>query len=829
MNINFSLEDVINEDTNVFPLFSEEDEKLFENEVIPSILPILPLRNTILFPGIIIPITVGREKSMTVVKQCYKSKKPIGVLTQKDDSIENPDTNDLYKIGTLARILRTLNMPDGSITILVQGIKRFIVEDYIETEPYYKAQVSEYQTNDYNPEIRKSKNFKALIVSLKEISSTIIKSSNSPQEANFALKNIESSIFLLNFLDSTLNISISEKQAHLELVDVEERAKLVLAALNKEFQIIKLKNQIQNKVKNELDKQQREYILNQQLKTIQTELGGTPSDKALQDLKKKAKLKKWNKETKDLFEKEFEKLERTNNMSPDFSVQLNYLELFVDLPWNTYTKDNFDLNHARKILEKDHFGLEKVKERILEYIAVLKLKNDMKSPILCLLGPPGVGKTSLGKSVATAMNRKYIRMSLGGLHDESELRGHRKTYIGAMPGRIIQNIRKVKSANPIFILDEIDKVSGMNMQGDPSAALLEILDPEQNNSFYDNYLETTFDLSKVLFFATANSISTVHPALRDRMEIIDITGYLLEEKIQIAKKHLIPKLLEEHGIKAQHLNINNKTIEVLIEEYTRESGVRALEKALAKIIRHRAAQVSMNEDFNKILSIKEMREIMGIPIFQKDKISNNDIAGVVTGLAWTPVGGEILFIESVLSKGKGELTMTGSLGDVMKESATIAFEFLKSHADELKIDYQIFENCHIHIHVPEGATPKDGPSAGITMLTSLYSLLTQQKVRKDIAMTGEITLRGEILPVGGIKEKILAAKRSKINEIVMCEDNRKDIEDIQATYIEGMTFRYYKNMIEALHYTVLDKQVHNAKNLSALWISNSTTTKNQLN
>ena len=807
-------DDVLNEEASIFPLFTDDDEKLFEGELIPETLPILPLKNTVLFPGVIIPITVGRDKSIRLVKHYYKLKQNIGVIAQKDDTVESPKIEDFYSVGTLTRILKTLNMPDGSTTIIVQGLKRFQIEHFLQCDPYHIAQVSEYTTNDYFPDVRKSQNFKALMASLRETSGLIIQNSNLPQEAAFALKNIDSPVFLLNFLNSNLSGPVEEKQFHLEIRDIEERTKVVLAALSKDLQILELKNQIQSKVRGELDKQQREYYLNQQLKTIQDELGGVPSDKAVAELTEKAKDKKWSKEVQEVFEKELGKLQRMHSMSADFSIQLNYLELFVELPWGFYTQDNFDLKHAREVLDRDHFGLEKVKERILEYIAVLKLKGDMKSPILCLLGPPGVGKTSLGKSVAAALDRKYVRMSLGGLRDEAELRGHRKTYIGAMPGRILQSIKKAKSSNPVFILDEIDKVTGMTLQGDPSAALLEILDPEQNHTFYDNYLEVDYDLSKILFLATANSLSTIHPALRDRMEIIDLTGYLIEEKIQIAEKHLIPKQLREHGLKEKDLLFSKEILEFLIENYTRESGVRGLEKSIAKIARNTASKLAVGENYNPQLNQENLLKIMGVPLFQKEKSFTEAVAGVATGLAWTPVGGEILFIESVISKGKGELTMTGSLGDIMKESATIAFEFLKSHAEELEIPYHIFETCHIHIHVPEGATPKDGPSAGITLLTSLYSLLTQRKVREGIAMTGEITLRGKLTPVGGVKEKILAAKRSKIYQLVLSGDNRKEIEDIPAHYVKDLTFHYYDDMLDALKFTVLKETVPNPKKLN---------------
>lgn len=797
------INDFLNSENNFIPLFSPDDEDILKNEKVPEVLPILPLRNTVLFPGMVIPITVGRNKSIRLAQEYSRSNEPIGVVAQKDNDVEEPQLEDMYRVGTLAHILKFISMPDGSVTIIVRGIKHFNILQLIQTEPYYKAIVNEYPTNDYDPVVTHKRNYTALIGSIRDTAISMIKKSpNIPQESAFAIRNIESAVFLLSFVASNLSVSVDEKQKIMEIPDIEERARLILKLLNNDLQMLELKNQIQYKSKQELDKQQREYFLNQQMKTIQQELGGTPGDKEYNELKEKGSKKQWNQETKELFEKELEKLRRTNTMSPEYSTQLNYLELLVELPWNEYSKDNFDLERARKILDREHFGLEKVKERIIEYLAVLKLKGDMKSPILCLAGPPGVGKTSLGHSIAEALNRKYIRMSLGGLHDEAEIRGHRKTYIGAMPGRVIQNMRKAGCSNPVFVLDEIDKVTGMTVQGDPSAALLEVLDPEQNSSFYDNYLETTYDLSKVLFIATANNLGNIHPALLDRMEIIDIPGYLLEEKVQIAKKHLIPKQLKEHGIKKTELSLSEKTIEQIITEYTRESGVRLLEKTIARIIRKKAAQLVKEGSMEKKIIAENLQELLGSPIFQKEKSFNNDCPGVATGLAWTAVGGEILFVEAITSPGKGGLTMTGNLGDVMKESTTIAYEYLKAHAAEYGISDETFEKQKIHVHVPEGATPKDGPSAGITLLSAMISAYTGRLVRNKIAMTGEITLRGKLLPVGGIKEKILAAKRSGIYDIVLSSNNKKDIDDIKENFIEGMRFHYFDSMKEALEYTI---------------------------
>ena len=795
------LEDILDSDSNFIPLFSLDDEASLQKVPVPDEIALLPLRNTLLFPGMIIPINVGRTKSIRLAQEYSHSTETFGVIAQRTNDVEEPTADDLYKVGTLARIIKHITMPDGGVTIIVQGIKSFTLKEITQTEPYYKGAVEPLVTNELDPAIVNHKNFKALVSTLRDTAGRMIKMApNMPREAALALKNIESNSFLINFLASNLNTSVEDKQHILEETNIVDRAKTVLKYLNRDIQMLELKNQIQDKSKQELDKQQREYFLNQQMKTIQEELGGSPSEKDYASLKERAAKKKWDKETAALFNKELEKLQRTNPMAPDYSVQLNYLELLVDLPWNEFSKDNFDLQRARKVLDKDHYGLDKVKERILEYLAVLKLKGDMKSPILCLAGPPGVGKTSLGKSVAAALGRKYVRVSLGGLRDESEIRGHRKTYIGAMPGRIIQNMRKAGYANPVFVLDEIDKITGMNVQGDPSAALLEVMDPEQNNAFYDNYLETSFDLSRVLFIATANDLGSVHPALRDRMEIIEVPGYLAEEKLEIAKRHLVPKQLDENGLSKKDLQIPAKTIETVISEYTRESGVRTLERTIAKIIRKRAAQLVQEGHIEKKVEPKDLKEILGSPIFQLEKAFDNSVPGVATGLAWTAVGGEILFVEALTSPGKGELTMTGSLGDVMKESATIAYEFLKAHAEDFGIDPAVFEKKKVHVHVPEGATPKDGPSAGITILTALISAFTGKTLRDKIAMTGEITLRGKLLPVGGIKEKILAAKRSGIYDIVMCADNKKDIDDIKENFIDGMHFHYFSSMKEAVEF-----------------------------
>jgi len=792
-------------ETEFFPLLSSEDEEMMLSEEVPDSLPILPLRNTVLFPGVVIPITVGRDKSITLIKDAYKGNRTVGVVAQKDPEIEDPKASDLHQVGTVARLIKILQMPDGNNTAIIQGKKRFEIISMLQDEPYFRANVKGFEKENIIPE---DERFTALISSVKDLNLQIIEKSPAiPSEAAFAINNIESAVFLINFVCSNLNVDSVEKQKLLEMTDLEEKSKKVLELLTRELQMGDLKVDIQKKVKVDIDKQQRDFLLHQQLKTIQEELGGGPHDQEIKELEEKAANKKWSKEVEEAFDRELGKLKRMNPSVAEYSIQLNYLDLFVELPWNEYTEDNLDLKHAQKVLDEDHYGLEKIKERIIEYLAVLKLKNDMKAPILCFVGPPGVGKTSLGKSIARSLGRKYIRMSLGGVRDEAELRGHRKTYIGAMPGRIIQNLKKVKSANPLFMLDEIDKVSGSNFSGDPQAALLEILDPEQNIAFHDNYLEVDYDLSRVMFIATANTLATIHPALRDRMEIVELPGYLLEEKIEIAKRHLIPKQLKEHGVLKTQVSFSKKALERIVEDYTREAGVRTLEKQIAKIIRNRAKYIAMGEKFYKNVEPEDLVEILGPPRYQKERDINNDIAGVVTGLAWTAVGGEILFIEVSLSKGKGQLKLTGNLGDVMKESATIAYEYLKAHAHLLDLDPDIFERWNVHLHVPEGATPKDGPSAGITMFTALASAFTQRKVRAKMAMTGEITLRGKVTPVGGIKEKILAAKRAKIKDIVISKENRKDIEDIKGDYIKGLNFVYVNNMIEVLDFALLKEKV----------------------
>jgi ATP-dependent Lon protease len=803
-NNNIFFASPINDDTDFIPLISDEDEESLNLTQIPESLPILPLRNTVLFPGVIIPITVGRNKSMKLVRDFYNKTKIIGTLAQKDPNSEDPAPDELYRVGTIAHILRILEMPDGSTSVIIQGKKRFQLDEIILTEPYLTGRVS--PLDDSKPR-KKDPEFEAIVGSLKDLSLKIIKlSSNIPPETSFAVRNIESSSFLINFISSNSDFKISEKQQLLETNNLKKRATLLLQYLSREVQMLELKNDIQNKVKIDMDQQQREYFLHQQMKTIQDELGGNPLEQEIEELKARGKKKKWNKEIATVFQKEVDKLNRLNPATGEYSVQINYLQTLLELPWNEYTKDNFDLRRAQRILDKDHFGLEKVKERIIEHLAVLKLKGDMKSPIICLQGPPGVGKTSLGKSVGKALNRKYIRMSLGGLHDEAEIRGHRKTYIGAMPGRIIQSLKKTKSSNPVFVLDEIDKV-GRDFHGDPASALLEVLDPEQNSTFYDNFLEMEYDLSKVLFIATANTTSTISPALLDRMELINIPGYILEEKVEIAMRHLVTKELKNHGLAKKHLTFSKPIIEFIIDNHTRESGVRELDKQIAKICRVIAMKVALPETYNVRLTKNEVETILGPPKYVKDKYQGNAFAGVVTGLAWTATGGEILFVETSLSKGKGNLTLTGNLGDVMKESAVIALEYIKSHGDLLGIKPTLFENWNIHVHVPEGAIPKDGPSAGITMATSLASAITQRKVKKNVAMTGEITLRGKVLPVGGIKEKILAAKRADIKDIILSEENRKDISEIKDIYIKGLTFHYVDNIMQVLDTALLEEKV----------------------
>ena len=798
------------ENSELIPLMTPEDEAEINNEILPEALPILPLRNTVLFPGVVIPITAGRDKSIKLINDANKGGKVIGVVSQKDETIEDPTAKDIYKKGTVARILRVLKMPDGNTTIIIQGKKRFEVNEVITEEPYINATIKEVA--EARPAADNTE-FRAIIDSIKELALQIIKQSpNIPSEATFAIKNIESSSFLVNFVSSNMNLSVEEKQKLLEINDLKERALTTLKNMNIELQKLELKNDIQSKVQSDMNQQQREYFLHQQMKTIQEELGGVSSDEEIEEMRVRSKSKKWDEKVKKHFDKELAKMQRMNPQVAEYSIQRNYLDLFLDLPWNEFSKDKFDLKRAKKILDRDHYGLDDVKRRIIEYLAVLKLRNDMKSPILCLYGPPGVGKTSLGKSIAEALGREYVRMSLGGLRDEAEIRGHRKTYIGAMPGRIVQSLKKAGTSNPVFVLDEIDKLSNSH-QGDPSSAMLEVLDPEQNSEFHDNFLEMGYDLSKVMFIATSNSLSTIQPALLDRMEIINVTGYTIEEKVEIAKRHLLPKQLKEHGLTTKHLKIGKPQLEKIVEGYTRESGVRGLEKQIAKMVRHAAKNIAMEEPYNIKVTNEDIIEVLGGPKMERDKYENNNVAGVVTGLAWTRVGGDILFIESILSKGKGTMTITGNLGKVMKESATIAMEYIKANADNFGVDPEIFEKYNVHIHVPEGATPKDGPSAGVTMLTSLVSLFTQRKVKKSLAMTGEITLRGKVLPVGGIKEKILAAKRARIKEILLCEDNRRDINEIKEEYLKGLTFHYVSDMSEVIDIAVTKQKVKNAKKL----------------
>jgi ATP-dependent Lon protease len=777
---------------------------------LPETLAILPLRNMVLFPGVVIPITAGRDKSIKLINDANADSKIIGVVAQKDETVEEPGADDVNTVGTVAKILRVLKMPDGNTTVIIQGKKRFEINEVITDQPYLKASIREF--NEVRPQF-KDPEFTTIIDSIKELAIQIIKESpNIPTEATFAIKNIESDSFLVNFVSSNMNLSVKEKQDLLAISDLKGRALETLRYMNLELQKLELKNDIQSKVRFDLDQQQREYFLHQQMKTIQEELGGVSHDQEIDEMRVKAKAKKWDEKTAKQFDKELSKMQRMNPQAAEYAIQRNYIELMLDLPWNEFSKDNFDLKRADKVLHRDHYGLDDVKKRIIEYLAVLKLRNDMKSPILCLYGPPGVGKTSIGKSVAEALGREYIRISLGGLRDEAEIRGHRKTYIGAMPGRIIQSLKKAGTSNPVFVLDEIDKLATGN-QGDPSSALLEVLDPEQNKEFYDNFLEMGFDLSKVMFIATSNNMATIQPALRDRMEVINMTGYTIEEKVEIAKKHLVPKQVKEHGLTTKDIVIGKKQIEKIVTGYTRESGVRGLEKQIAKVVRNVAKCIAMEEEYSVKLTDEDVIKILGAPKMERDRYENNDVAGVVTGLAWTSVGGDILFIESILSKGKGNMTMTGNLGTVMKESATLALEYIKSNAEGLGISPEVIEKYNVHIHVPEGATPKDGPSAGVAMLTSLVSSFTQKRVKKNLAMTGEITLRGRVLPVGGIKEKILAAKRAGIKEIILCEENKRDIDEIKPEYLEGLTFHYVRYMGDVLKYAITDQKAKNAKTL----------------
>ncbi|MCC8035736.1 MAG: endopeptidase La [Rikenellaceae bacterium] len=795
-----SISDMLEGRHQVIPIVTGDEDDVLESVAVPDVLPILTLRSSVLFPGAITPITVGREKSMKLVKEVESGGGVLGAVLQREADVENPGPEDIYKIGTAARILKILEMPNGNLTVILHGLEKIEIKGIIASEPYFKASINPLKDTSLD---KNNLEFDALVDSIRDVALNIINISPSmPKEATFAIKNIDSKRGLINFICSNLDLEDADRQHLLEAPGLLARARRLLEILVKEQQLVELKSEIQSKVKRDLDQQQREYYLQQQIRTIQEELGGDPAETDIADLRKKAGEKKWNKEVSEVFEKEVSKLERLNPAIAEYSVQMTYLNLMLDLPWNECTKDNLDLNHARKQLDDDHFGLDEVKERILEHLAIIKLKGDLKSPIICLYGPPGVGKTSLGKSVAEALNRKFGRISLGGLHDEAEIRGHRRTYIGAMPGRIIQTIKKAGSSNPVIILDEVDKV-GVGNHGDPASALLEVLDPEQNTTFHDNYLDIEYDLSKVLFIATANNINNVSPALRDRMEMINIAGYVMEEKVQIGIKHLLPKQLEAHGVPAESLIISKELMEKIISEYTRESGVRTLDKNLAKLVRHRAKNIGFEEKFDPELSAGDVERILGMPKFRNEQYEVGGITGVVTGLAWTEVGGDILYVESILSPGKGNLCLTGNLGDVMKESATIAFEWVKAHYQELGIDRELFEKYDINVHVPEGAIPKDGPSAGITMVTSMVSTYTGKKVKERVAMTGETTLRGRVMPVGGIKEKILAARRAGIHELILSEDNRKDITEIKPEYIEGLNFHYAHNNDDVLKLALL--------------------------
>ena len=785
------------EENEFIPLFSFNEQDI-ENEpalTIDSLIPILPLRNTVLFPGVVIPITVGRDKSIQAVKAAYNNDKLIGVVAQKDGNVEDPTPADLCQIGTVAKIMKMIKMQDGGTTIIIQGKKRFELLEMKELEPFFKAEIKVLEEEKVSPE---DQNFQAHLSTIKDLATQIIQlSPNFPSEAALILKNIESPLFLINFVSSNLNVELPEKQGLLAANDITLRAEKLIQFLQQELQFVELKNKVTNKTRTEIDKQQRDYFLQQQLKSIKDELGGDPNERKVADMKKKAEGKKWPEAAKKLFQTGLEKLERMHPSTPDYSVVYNHLDLLLDLPWGEYTDDNYDLKNAKKVLDTDHYGMGKIKNRILEYLAVLKIKGDMKSPILCFLGPPGIGKTSLGKSIAHAIGRKYVRVSLGGLHDESEIRGHRKTYIGAMPGRIIQSLRKVKTSNPVMILDEIDKI-GSDHRGDPSSALLEVLDPEQNNSFYDNYLESEYDLSKTLFIATANDISNIQPALRDRLEIIDLSGYAVEEKVEIAKRHLLPKQKEAHGLNKVNFKVQDNVLEKIIEDYTRESGVRELDRQLASIMRYQAKELAYKHKVKPTVSKLDLHKILGQARYSNELYKTVNMPGVAVGLAWTYVGGDILFIETLLSDGKGEMKLTGNLGNVMKESASTALTYLQANAKKIGVDPALFTTKSIHVHVPEGAVPKDGPSAGITMLTALTSAFTGRKVKPYLAMTGEITLRGQVLPVGGIKEKILAAKRAGMKEIILCWQNEKDVNEIDQTFIKGVQFHYVKNMQQVL-------------------------------
>ncbi len=784
----------------IIPINETEQDNLNDTEI-PKEIPILPLRNTVLFPGVVLPITVGRDKSIKAVQDAYKGDKLIGVLAQKDSSVEDPSMNELVDVGTIAKIIKVIKMPDGGTTVILQGKRRFKVDAMTTDDPYFKAQIILLQEE----EAPKDQDFEAYISNIKDLAVQIIQlSPNMPTEASIILKNIENPSFLIHFISSNLNTELAEKQELLQTDHIKARADLLMQLLQRELQFAELKNKLTNKTKTELDKQQRDYFLQQQLKSIKDELGGDSNEREIREMQKKAETKKWPQSAKDVFKKGIEKLERMHPSTPDYSIVYNHLDLMLDLPWNAFTDDLYDLKKAAKVLDQDHYGMKKVKERILEYLAVLKLKGDLKSPILCFVGPPGIGKTSLGKSIAAAIGRKYVRMSLGGLHDESEIRGHRKTYIGAMPGRILQSLKKAKSSNPVIILDEIDKV-GTDFRGDPTSALLEVLDPEQNNTFYDNYLEQEYDLSRVLFVATANDISHIQPALRDRMEIIDLSGYAIEEKVEIAKRHLIPKQQEAHGLKGQKLKLSDKTLVRVIADYTRESGVRELDRQLASIMRFEAKEFALKSKLKASITEKDIEKVLGKARYSNDLYKVANMPGVAVGLAWTYVGGDILFIETSISDGKGDLKLTGNLGNVMKESAMTALTYLQSNAKKYGLDTSIFSGKTLHIHVPEGGTPKDGPSAGITMMSSLASAITGKRIKPYLAMTGEITLRGQVLPVGGIKEKILAARRAGIKEVILCWQNEKDISEIDSTFIKGLKFHYVKTMQQVLELALVEK------------------------
>lgn len=804
------LPEIVDDDGEIIPIIADGDDMEMDEAQVPDELPILSLRNNVLFPGVVLPISIGRAKSVKLIRDAYQADRLVGAVAQIDPEIEDPVFTDLHRIGTVGHIIKLLEMPDGSTTAILQGRKRIELVEAVKSSPYLTAKVT---VRAEEKTANRKKEFDAIVSSLKDLSLRIIKlNPGMAQEASFAIKNIENKAYLINFICSNTELKVKEKQKLLEANSLHDRGIILLENLVQEMQLLELKNELQSKVKSDLDQQQREFMLLQQMKTIQNELGDNPQEKEIEEFREKAKDKKWNEEVQEVFEKELNKLQRLNPAAAEYSVQVNYLHTLVDLPWGEFTDDNLDLQHARKILDEDHYGLDEVKERILEHLAVIKLKGNLKSPILCLYGPPGVGKTSLGRSVARALGREYVRMSLGGLHDEAEIRGHRKTYIGAMPGRVVQNIKKAGSSNPVFILDEIDKV-GKDFRGDPASALLEVLDPEQNSAFHDNFLELEYDLSNVLFIATANTLSTISPALRDRMELIEINGYLLEEKIEIARRHLLPKQLDNHGVRKKQFKLTRAALAGLIDNYTRESGVRELDKRLSKLIRSTAKDIAYGREPGASPDYEKISKILGPPKYNREKYSGNEQAGVVTGLAWTAAGGEILFVETSLSKGSGKLTLTGNLGDVMKESAIIALEYLKSHAGMIGLPDNFSDKWNVHLHVPEGAIPKDGPSAGITMAASMASAFSQRKVKKNIAMTGEITLRGKVLPVGGIKEKILAARRAGLKEILLSEENRKDVEDIKDVYLRGLKFSYVETIMDVLDSALLKQKVANARRI----------------